>query len=36
MGYSTETPMESAWRDARIARIYGEQMKLTGWLQLEC
>ena len=22
MGYSTETPMESAWRDARIARIY--------------
>lgn len=22
MGYSKETPMESAWRDARIARIY--------------
>ena len=22
MGYSTDTPMESAWRDARIARIY--------------
>jgi alkylation response protein AidB-like acyl-CoA dehydrogenase len=22
MGYSQETPMESAWRDARIARIY--------------
>ena len=22
MGYSTEAPMESAWRDARIARIY--------------
>ncbi len=22
MGFSEETPMESAWRDARIARIY--------------
>src|SRR5690606_19813341 len=22
MGYSADTPMESAWRDARIARIY--------------
>ena len=22
MGFSEDTPMESAWRDARIARIY--------------
>ena len=22
MGFSEETPMEAAWRDARIARIY--------------
>ena len=27
MGFSAETPMEGAWRDCRIGRIYEGQMK---------